>query len=61
MTTNDLKANELLVLISRLQPEVSEYVRAGQLGRAITAHSFLEDAVRKLGWRLIELDERKTP
>jgi len=57
MTTNDLEVNELLVLIGRLHFDVSSLVRSGQLGSAITAHSYLEEAVRKLGWRLLKLND----
>jgi len=57
-TTNDLEANELLVRIAQLSPIVSHFVRNGQLGMALTEGSKLEDAVRKLNWRLLKLKEK---
>ena len=59
-TINDLEANELLVRIAQLAPIVSHFVRHGQLGLALTEGSKLEDAVRKLNWRLQHLREVKT-
>jgi len=59
MTVNDLKLNELLVRAAQLQPVVSYLVREGQLNQALTKTSELEDVVRKINWRILELiDER---
>ena len=59
MTTNDQEATELLVKINMLQPIVSHYMRQGMLNMALTECSKLEDATRKLNWRLLALLERK--
>ena len=54
-TTNDLELNELLVRIAQLQPIMSHFVRTGNLNAALDEGSKLEDAVRKLNWRLLDL------
>lgn len=52
MTTNDLELNTLLTDSDRLRQKVSQYVRDGHLGMALTESAKLEDAVRKMGWRI---------
>jgi len=54
-TVNDLELNELIMKAHLLLPIVSEHVRQGHLGLALTECSKLEDAVRKANWKIWEL------
>lgn len=58
-TVNDLEANELLVRVATLAPIVSHFVRIGNVNAALDEGSKLEDAVRRLNWRLLKLREVK--
>ena len=58
MTVNDLELNQQLTDAARLLPIVSHFVRHGQLGMALTEHAKLEDAVRKMGWRILILNTK---
>lgn len=60
MTCNDLELNQYLTDIARLHPIVSHYVRQGHLGMALTESAKLEDAVRKMGWRIRDLSIERT-
>lgn len=54
-TVNDLEVTELLIRIAQLQGVVSAYVRSGHLGMALTKGSELEDVIRRMNWRLLDL------
>ena len=55
MTCNDTELNETIVRAVPELREVSDLVRAGRLDSAVVAHAKLEDTVRKMGWRLLQL------
>lgn len=55
MTCNDKDLNELVVRAYPEYLEVAALIRAGRLDAGIVAHAKLEDTVRKMGWRLLEL------
>jgi len=58
-TCNDLKLTELLVRAAQVQPLISVFLRSGQMHYALTEAAKLEDVVRKINWRILELiDER---
>jgi len=58
-TVNDLELTELSVKIAQLQPIVSHFIRIGNLNAALDEGSKLEDAARKLNWRIQELRSKK--
>jgi len=61
MTVNDLELNQHLTDAARLLPLVSHYVRQGHLGMALTESAKLEDAIRKIGWRILDLTKGDGP
>lgn len=59
MTCNDKELNEILVNATSELRAVSDLVRAGRLDGAVVAHAKLEDTVRNMGWRLLQLRYKK--